>query len=69
MDEKVLAYRKKYKKCKYCKYLKLIIPGISLISSYYKCTAKDEIIRDSFPDMRNIWRICSCYQVDEREKE
>lgn len=69
MDEKVLAYRKKHKKCKYCKYLKLITPRIDSVPPYYKCIAKDKIIRDSFLDMKNVWRICSCYQVNEREKE
>ena len=63
IDEKVLNYRKKHKKCKYCKHLKLEIPRINTVSPYYKCVAKDKIIRDFLPDMTNILRFCSCYTV------
>ena len=44
IDEKVLNYRKKHKKCKYCKYLKLEVPHIYTVPAYYKCVAKDKII-------------------------
>lgn len=69
MDEKVLKYRKKHKKCKYCKFIKLIVPHIDSVPSYYKCLAKDKIIRDMYPDMRNVRRFCSCYEVNEENKE
>lgn len=65
MDEKIIKYRKRNKKCKYCKYLRCVVPRISLVPTYYECIAKDKIIRDMFPDMRNILRICSCYEVKE----
>lgn len=67
IDEKVLNYRKKHKKCKYCKYLKLEIPPINTVPPYYKCVAKDKkIIRDMLPDMTNILRFCSCYTVKKK---
>lgn len=65
MDEKVLKYREKHKKCKYCKYLKPMIPHADPILMYYMCLAKDKIIKDMYPDMTNIRRFCSCYEVNE----
>ena len=64
MDEKVLKYRKRHKKCKYCKYLKFVLPR-SYSVPYYKCIAKDKIINDVAPDMTNVLRFCSCYDVNE----
>ena len=64
IDEKVLNYRKKHKRCKYCKYLKLEVPRIDTVPAYYKCVAKDKIIRDMLPDMTNVLRFCSCYTVN-----
>ena len=67
MDEKVYQYRKKHKKCKYCKHLKYKGHfGIGV--SYYLCEAKDKIIKDLIPDMRELPRLfCSCYEVDREE--
>ena len=65
MDDKIIKYRKRHKKCKYCKYLKLDIPRINTTLPYYKCITKDKIIRDMLPDMTNVLRICSCYEVNE----
>ena len=64
IDEKVLNYRKQHKRCKYCKYLKLEVPCIDTVPAYYKCVAKDKIIRDMLPDMTNVLRFCSCYTVN-----
>ena len=64
IDEKVLNYRKKHKKCKYCKYLKLEVHHIDTVPAYYKCVAKDKIIRDMLQDMTNVLRFCSCYTVN-----
>ena len=58
MDEKVYKYRKRHPCCNYCKYLKLEVPPVYCVSSYYNCEAKDKIIY--FIYMR---RICSCYEV------
>lgn len=63
MTKKVIDYRNKHKKCLYCKYLKYS----SFISScgFYKCEAKDKIIKDSMPNMLNVPRwFCSCYELD-----
>ena len=65
MDEKVMEYRKKHKKCKYCKYLRLIVSNSHSVPDYYKCIAKDKIIDDILIDMTNILRFCSCYEVKE----
>lgn len=65
MDKKVFEYRKKHKKCKYCKHLKYELPCVNVVPAYYKCIAKDKVIQNTFPDMTNILRICSCYEVDE----
>lgn len=63
MDLKVLKYRQKHKKCRYCKYLNFVVPKY-IIPSYYKCLAKDKIIKDIFPDMTKAPRwFCSCYEV------
>ena len=69
IDEKVLNYRRKHKKCKYCKYLKLEVPRIDTVPAYYKCVAKDKIIRDMYPDMRNVRRACACYEANEENQE
>ena len=69
MDEKVLKYRKKHKKCKYCKFIKFIVPHTNLVPSYHMCLAKDKIIQDTLPDMTNVLRFCSCYEVNEENKE
>lgn len=68
IDEKVLKYRNKHKKCKYCKYLRLIVPCVDIVPAYYKCVAKDKIIQDTLPDMTNIRRFCSCYEAKEKLK-
>lgn len=65
MDKKIIKYRKKHKKCKYCKYLKLEVPHVDTVPAYYKCIAKDKIIRDMLPDMTNTLRFCFCYEVNE----
>ena len=59
VDEKVYEYRKRHPCCNYCKYLKLEVPPVYCVSSYYNCKAKDKIIHCIY--MR---RICSCYEVD-----
>ena len=59
MDKKVYKYRKRHPCCNYCKYLKLKVPPVDCVSSYYICEAKDKMIY--FIYMR---RICSCYEVD-----
>ena len=63
LDDKVLEYRKRHKKCKYCKHLKYISHfGIGV--DYHLCKAKDKIIKDLMPDMRELPRLfCSCYEV------
>ena len=58
MDEKVYEYRKRHPCCNYCKYLKLEVPPVYCVSSYYNCKAKDRIIHFIY-----MWRICSCYEV------
>lgn len=67
MDEKILKYRKKHKKCKYCKYIKLEVPHIDSVTPYFVCTVKDKIIQGVFPDMTNVLRFCSYYEVNEKE--
>ena len=58
VDEKVYKYRKRHPCCNYCKYLKLEVPPVDCVSSYYDCKAKDRIIH-----CIHIFRICSCYEV------
>lgn len=67
MDEKVYQYRKKHKRCKYCKHLKHKGHfGIGV--SYHLCEAKDKIIKDLMPDMRELPRLfCPCYEVDKEK--
>lgn len=70
MDEKVIRYRKKHRKCIYCKYLKCVYPkmGIEYVSPYYQCIAKDKILCDNMPNMTIVPRLfCSCYSVDENK--
>ena len=67
MEEKVLAYRRKHPKCKYCKYLKYH-SRFNLGVYYYKCEAKNKVIRDISPDMTCFPRwFCSCYEVDKEK--
>lgn len=69
MTDKVKKYRERHKKCVYCKHLKLVFPKIDSIPTYFSCMAKRKIIRDELPDMTNIRRICSCYEIDENKYE
>lgn len=69
MTDKVIKYRERHKKCVYCKHLKLVFPKIDSVPAYFNCMAKGKIIRDTLPDMTNIRRICSCYEVDESKYE
>lgn len=59
MDEKVLKYRKRHKRCKYCKYYHLD-GAVQLGLDYEHCKAKDSIIYSI--DIPR-W-FCSCYEVD-----
>lgn len=67
MNEKVYKYRQKHKRCKYCNHLKYDNSGKRIgIPGFHVCKAKDKIIRDMIPDMRNVPRwICQCYEVEE----
>lgn len=66
MNEKVLHYRKKHPKCKYCKWLKYVSTNFLPMADFYTCKAKDKIIKDYLPDMREVPRwFCNCYEVDE----
>ena len=70
MDEKVLNYRKKHPKCNYCKWLKYISISSLPMTDFYKCKAKDKIIKDYLPDMTKVPRwFCTCYEVDETKLE
>lgn len=60
MDEKVLKYRQKHKRCKYCKYLVYRSPRFS--PSYIECKAKDKLIGVDIVEIPR-W-FCSCYEVD-----
>lgn len=66
MDEKILIYRRKHKKCRYCKYLKYDSSGERIgVSGFCVCKVKDKIIKDMFPDMVNFPRLfCRYYEVE-----
>ena len=66
MTKKVIRYRNKHKRCKYCKHLYLDCSGERIgVSSFYKCLAKDKIIRYIFPDMTSVPRwFCQCYELE-----
>ena len=49
VDEKVYKYRKRHPCCNYYKYLKLEVPPVYCVSSYYNCKAKDKIIHCIYP--------------------
>ena len=63
VDEKVYKYRKRHTCCNYCKYLEFVMPPYNIAPDYYKCQAKDKIIY-----FTEILRLCSCYEVDRRDK-
>lgn len=61
MDDKILRYRKRHKKCKFCKYLITVIPKIDCVPIYTECIAKDKVIVCD-----STYRpFCSCYTVKE----
>lgn len=62
MDEKVVRYRKRHKRCKYCTHKTLRVPKCSGLPDYYVCEAKDKIMLDW--SVEHIPRIfCYCYQL------
>lgn len=66
MDDKVLKYRQKHKRCQYCKHLKYKIIRGSYIDFYYLCEARNNIINAGLMmDMSRVPRwFCKCYEVD-----
>lgn len=62
MDEKVMKYRKKHRRCKYCLH-KILNPSMmGLTPEFYSCQAKDKILSDwSTEHLPKIF--CSCYRV------
>lgn len=65
MEEKILKYKNKHKRCKYCKHLKFDM-GRDTVPPFFMCLAKDKVIRDFLPDMTEVPRLfCQCYEVKE----
>lgn len=66
MNENILKYRQKHKKCRYCKYLGFDSHGEQIgVPGFYVCKVKDKIIKDMFPDMVNAPRLfCRYYEVE-----
>lgn len=58
MDENIIAYRKKHKRCKYCKYYKVRILPLPFCPIIKECLLKDKWI-----DFENIPRFCKEYEV------
>lgn len=44
IDENIIKYRTKHKRCKWCKYYHIVIPPYNICPSYYECVLKDKII-------------------------
>lgn len=62
MDEKVVRYRQRHKRCKYCIHKTLRTPKCSGLPDYYVCEAKDKIMLDwSVEYLPRVF--CSCYQL------
>lgn len=61
MDENILKYRQKHKKCKFCKYLTYDSRAERICGAgFFKCKVKDKIIRSI-----DIKRFCGYYIVKE----
>lgn len=59
VDDKIIQYRKKHKKCKWCKYYKYnSLKCCHYITCYGECVLKDKII--NYEDMP---RICKYYEL------
>lgn len=63
MDENILKYRQKHKRCKFCKYLTYDSRAERICGTgFFKCKIKDKIIRNI-----DIKRFCKYYIVKEEE--
>ena len=70
MNEKVLKYRKRHKKCIYCTHLRYNSRAECCGGcGYFYCKAKDKIIKSILPDMTRVPRwFCQCYEVKDENK-
>lgn len=63
MDENILKYRQKHKKCEFCKYHKHITKGLLCgANDYHKCILKNKLIYNV-----NFIRFCKYYSVKEEK--
>ena len=58
MDENMIAYRQKHKRCKYCQYYRARTLPIPFSPEIKECLLKDKKI-----DYENIPRFCKEYEV------
>lgn len=64
IDNKIIQYRKKHKKCKFCKYYEHIVKEVGIdIYSYSVCNLKDKII-----NFEELPRLCKYYELKEEGK-
>lgn len=54
MDEKVVRYRKRHKRCKYCIHKTLRTPKCSGLPDYYVCEAKDKVMLNSIDKVKEF---------------